>query len=164
MLVGGLALLSGVAGEKTETKSAISTLLSQPFGRIWVGASASASRLRLLASGASHCRYGRSWHQCQRPGHSNGASGKCCDIFWSCRLRARPQLPCGGGDEGSGEKDLAQWIMSQPFGSYLLIAVGAGFVIGGGVTAAKGLTRKFERYLRIPDRMRSLPGFASTGS
>jgi hypothetical protein len=56
----------------------------------------------------------------------------------------------GGGSEASGEKDLAAWIMSQPFGSYLAIAVGAGFIIGGIITAAKGITRKFERYLQVP--------------
>lgn len=33
LLVAGLALLSGVAGGKADTKSAVSTLLEQPFGR-----------------------------------------------------------------------------------------------------------------------------------
>lgn len=37
LLVAGLALFSGVAGGKPETKSALSTLLAQPFGRVWVG-------------------------------------------------------------------------------------------------------------------------------
>ncbi|MBB3464284.1 hypothetical protein FHT92_004927 [Rhizobium sp. BK377] len=32
LLVAGLALLSGVAGGKADTKSAVSTLLEQPFG------------------------------------------------------------------------------------------------------------------------------------
>ncbi|MBP2448628.1 hypothetical protein JOH51_006136 [Rhizobium leguminosarum] len=41
--------------------------------------------------------------------------------------------------------------MSQPFGSSLAIAAGAGFVIGGIVTVVKGITRKFERYVKIPD-------------
>ncbi|MGO7448227.1 DUF1206 domain-containing protein [Rhizobium ruizarguesonis] len=40
--------------------------------------------------------------------------------------------------------------MSQPFGSYLAIAVGAGFILGGVLTAAKGISRKFERYLQLP--------------
>jgi len=42
--------------------------------------------------------------------------------------------------------------MAQPFGSYLAIAVGFGFIIGGIVTAAKGVMRKFEKYVHIPDR------------
>jgi hypothetical protein len=37
LLVAGLAVFSGVAGERPETKSALSALLGQPFGRIWVG-------------------------------------------------------------------------------------------------------------------------------
>ncbi|MFK0335541.1 DUF1206 domain-containing protein, partial [Rhizobium sp. NPDC090275] len=56
-----------------------------------------------------------------------------------------------GGSEGSGEKGLAQWVMSQPFGSYIAILIGIGFIVGGVVTSAKGLTRKFEKYLRLPD-------------
>jgi len=35
-LVGGLALFSGIAGGKSNTKSALDSLLEQPFGRVWV--------------------------------------------------------------------------------------------------------------------------------
>lgn len=56
-----------------------------------------------------------------------------------------------GDSEGPGEKGLAQWVMSQPFGSYIAIIIGFGLIIGGVVTSAKGLTRKFEKYLRLPD-------------
>ena len=53
--------------------------------------------------------------------------------------------------------------MSKPFGSYLAIAVGIGFIVGGVVTAYKGLARKFERYLRIPDRNRVLTSICIYG-
>jgi hypothetical protein len=53
---------------------------------------------------------------------------------------------------GSGEKGLAEWVMSQPFGSYIAIAIGIGLAVGGGVTSVKGATRKFEKYIHIPDR------------
>lgn len=43
-----------------------------------------------------------------------------------------------GGSEGSGEKGLAHWVMPQPFGSYLAIMIGIGFIVGGVVTSAKG--------------------------
>ncbi len=153
MLVGGLALLSGVAGEKTETKSAISTLLSQPFGRIWVGA------IGIGLLGFVCWRLAQAIADTDDHGTSakglvirTALVGSAVTYLGLAGFALGHSFLAGGGDKGSGEKDLAQWIMSQPFGSYLLIAVGAGFVIGGGVTAAKGLTRKFERYLRIPDK------------
>jgi hypothetical protein len=37
LLVSALALFSGFAGGRPETKSAISTMLNQPLGRVWVG-------------------------------------------------------------------------------------------------------------------------------
>lgn len=37
LLVAALALFSGIAGGQPETKTAISTLLQQPLGRVWVG-------------------------------------------------------------------------------------------------------------------------------
>lgn len=58
----------------------------------------------------------------------------------------------GIAGEGFGEKGLAGWIMSQPFGSCLAILVGIGFIIGGGVTALKGATGKFKRYLKFEGR------------
>ncbi|NKF33925.1 DUF1206 domain-containing protein, partial [Pseudomonas sp. BGM005] len=36
-------------------------------------------------------------------------------------------------------------------GAYIAVAVGLGFIIGGVGTAVKGITRKFERYLRLAD-------------
>ncbi|MBB3594125.1 Zn-dependent protease [Rhizobium sp. BK529] len=152
LLVAGLALFSGVAGGRPETKSALSTLLEQPFGRIWVGLIG----LGLLGFVA--------WRLAQSLADSDGhgSGGKAIMIrialFGSAVIYlglaayalGHALLFAGGSDE-PGEKGLAAWIMSKPSGSYLAIAVGVGFIIGGGITAAKGLTKKFERYLRIPD-------------
>ncbi|MBB3660929.1 hypothetical protein FHX15_006201 [Rhizobium sp. BK650] len=152
LLVGGLALFSGVAGGKPETKSALSTLLEQPFGRIWVGLIG----LGLLGFVA--------WRLAQSladsDGHGSGGKaimirivlfGSAVVYLGLAAYAIRHALLFAGGSDEPGEKGLAAWIMSKPFGSYLAIAVGAGFIIGGGITAAKGLTKKFERYLRIPD-------------
>ncbi|MCM2498781.1 hypothetical protein NDL68_13095 [Neorhizobium galegae] len=59
-------------------------------------------------------------------------------------------VSAGAGGEAWDERGLAHWIISQPVGSYLAIAVGLGFAAGGAVTAAKGVQRKFEKYLRLP--------------
>ncbi|API52775.1 hypothetical protein BMW22_15160 [Rhizobium leguminosarum] len=153
LLVAGLALLSGLAGGRPETKSALSALLGQPLGRVWVGLIG----LGLLGFVA--------WRLVQSLADSDGHGGNARGLAIRSALFGSAitylglagyalgkALFMGGGSGNSGEKDLAGWIMSQPFGSYLAIAVGVGFVIGGFVTAAKGITRKFERHLRIPDQ------------
>lgn len=152
LLVAGLALFSGVAGGRPETKSALSALLGQPLGRVWVGLIG----LGLLGFVA--------WRLAQSLADSDGhgRDGKALAIRSALFGSAITYLGLaayalgnafflGGGSEASGEKDLAGWIMSQPFGSYFAIAVGAGFIIGGVVTAVKGITRRFERHLQIPD-------------
>ncbi|MBY5636687.1 DUF1206 domain-containing protein [Rhizobium leguminosarum] len=153
LLVAGLALFSGLAGGRPETKSALSALLGQPLGRVWVGLIG----LGLLGFVA--------WRLAQSLADSDGHGGKARGLAIRSALFGSAitylglagyalgkALFMGGGSGNSGEKDLAGWIMSQPFGSYLAIAVGVGFVIGGFMTAAKGVTRKFERHLRIPDQ------------
>ena len=58
-----------------------------------------------------------------------------------------------GSQSGSGgEKGLAEWVMSQPFGQYIAGLIGIGFIIGGGVTIAKGVLRVYEQYLTAEAR------------
>ncbi|KRB49211.1 hypothetical protein ASE04_18715 [Rhizobium sp. Root708] len=152
LLVAGLALLSGVTGGKADTKSAVSTLLVQPFGRVWVGLIG----LGLVGFAA--------WRLAQSLADSDGHGSDWKAVVIRAALLASAitylglagyalghAVSAAGGVKGSGEKGLASWVMSQPFGPYLAIMIGTGFIIGGVVTSAKGLTRKFERYLRFPD-------------
>lgn len=152
LLVAGLALFSGIVGGRPETKSALSTLLGQPFGRAWVGLIG----IGLLGFVA--------WRLAQSladsDGHGSDAKaiairtvlfGSAVTYLGLAGYALGHALFSGGGGEGSGEKGLAEWIMSQPFGPYLAIAVGFGFIVGAVVTAAKGITRRFERYLRLAD-------------
>ena len=150
LLVAALALFSGFANSDTDTKSAVSLLLEQPFGRVWVG---------LIGVGL----FGFvAWRLVQSlmDSDGHGKDGKALIVraallgsavtYTSLALYAIGHALQSGGSEGSGEKGLAGWIMSQPFGSYLAMAVGIGFIIGGGVTAFKGIARKFEKYVKIP--------------
>lgn len=151
LLVAGLALLSGVASGQADTKSAVSQLLEQPFGRVWVGLIG----LGLLGFVA--------WRLAQAFADSDGhgkdkkaivirlAMFGSAITYISLSIYALTQAFSGVRDDGgSGEEGLAQWVMSQPFGSYLAMAIGAGFIIGGVITSVKGITRKFEKYLRLP--------------
>ena len=152
ILVAGLALFSGIAGAKADTKSALAALLEQPFGRLWVALIG----LGLLGFVA--------WRMAQSLGDSDGhgKSAKAITIrlalFGSAvtyvglaAYALTHAVSAGAGHEASGAKGVAQWIMSQPFGPSIAIVVGLGFVAGGAVTATKGVSRKFEKYLQLPN-------------
>lgn len=151
-LVATLALFSSVGGRRPESKSAITSMLDQPFGKIWVG---------MIGAGLI-CFV--AWRLAQAladsDGHGRDVKGLIIrgSLFGSAvTYMGLGSYPLGrsifaaGGGEGSGEKGLAAWIMSQPFGSYFAIAIGIGLFVGGIVTILKGLTRKFEKYIRIPN-------------
>lgn len=150
LLIAGLALFSGFAGNKPDTKPALNTLLQQPFGRLWLAAVA----LGLL--GFVGWRLAQS--VADADGHGSGAKALItraalfgsAATYMGLALYAFAEALYIGGDDSSGEKGLAQWIMSQPFGAYLAMIVGSGFIVGGGVTMYKGVSRKFRRYLRLP--------------
>lgn len=153
LLVAALALFSGVANGEADSKTAISTLLEQPFGRVWVG---------LIGVGLlGFVAWRLSQSLADSDGHGKDSKaliiraallGSAVTYFGLATYAIGHALLSGTGGEGSGEKGLAQWIMSQPFGSYLAIAVGIGFIIGGVVTAIKGISRKFEKYINVPDK------------
>lgn len=152
LLVAGLALLSGVRGGKADTKSAVSTLLEQPFGRVWVGL------IGLGLFGFVAWRLAQSIADSDGHGYDRKAIVVRLALFGSAMTYTglasyaiTHALSGAAGGEGSGEKGLAQWVMSQPFGSYLAMLVGIGFLAGGVVTSVKGLTGKFEKYLHLPD-------------
>lgn len=154
ILVSGLALFSGFGNGGPEAKSALQTLLGQPLGRVW-----------LFAIGVALLGF-VSWRLAQSlaDADQHGADGKGllirAALFASAVTYASLAFYALGhatffvaAKGGSGEKDLASWIMAQPFGSYLAILVGISFIAGGIVTALKGVTRKFERYLQtLPER------------
>ncbi|NTJ43932.1 DUF1206 domain-containing protein [Agrobacterium larrymoorei] len=151
VLIAGLALFSGVSGSTPETKSAVSYLLDQPLGRVWVGLIGFgllgfvAWRIaQSLADADGHGRDGKAILI------RSALLGSAITYVGLASYALGLAFHQSGGESGSGEKGLAGWIMSQPFGSYLAIMVGLGFIVGGGVTAMKGVKRKFEKYVTVP--------------
>ena len=151
LLVAGLALFSGFGGGRPETKSAMQSLLQQPFGRVWLGLIA----LGLLGFVA--------WRLAQSLGDADnhGAGAKSMVIRAALLGSAATYVSLAffafahaldfgaGGNEGGGEKGMAALALAQPFGRLLAGAIGVGFVIGGGVTIYKGITQRFRRYLNL---------------
>jgi hypothetical protein len=149
LLVAGLALFSSFGGGKPDTKSALDAVLHQPFGRIWLGLIGVgllgfvAWRLaQSIANADNHDKSVRSYLiRAALLGSAVTYIGLAIYAFKGA---------AGIGSAGSGgEKDLASWAMSQPYGRYLAGAIGAGLVWGGIATALKGISRKFERYLKL---------------
>ena len=157
LMVAALALFSGIAGGRPETKSAISALLEQPFGRIWVGL------IGIGLLGFVAWRLAQSITDADGQGSDKKALAIRASLFGSAitylglavyAIGHAFSASSDGG--GSGEKGFAQWVMSQPFGSYIAIVIGVGLIVGGVVTGAKGVSRKFEEYISIPDRTGAL--------
>lgn len=147
-LVGALALFSGLQGGKSDTRSALDALLEQPFGRIWVGLIAVGMvgfvLWRLAQSIANADR--------QVPGVKgiivrSALFGSAVIYIGLAFYAGALALGLGGQNNGGGEKDVAEWAMSQSYGKYIAGSIGVGFVIGGLVTILKGALRKYERYL-----------------
>lgn len=158
LLVAGLAVFSGVGGGKANTKSALSTVLEQPMGRIWLG---------LIAVGLV-CFVGWRLAQSLADADHHGKDAKSLVIraalFGSAAtyiglsvyaLSLALNFDAGSGNGGGGEQGLAAWAMSKPFGRYLAGAIGLGLMIGGCITIYKGVTQRFRKYLRLDDNRKS---------
>jgi hypothetical protein len=150
LLIAGLALFSSFAGGGPDTQSALQAILQQPFGRIWIG---------LIGLGLAGFVV---WRLAQSLANADGQDddikgyGIRAALFGSAVTYAglaltslTMALQISGGGGSGGEEGLAAWVMAQPFGRYLAGIIGIGFVIGGVVTAMKGIKRRFGRYLDL---------------
>ncbi len=151
VLVGGLALFSSVGGGDSDSKSALHVILEQPLGRIWLGLIA-VGLLGFIA-----------WRLAQAfanaDGHPRTLKGVCIRIglfisamvYSSLAIYAASAALSYGGNSGSdGESALSAWLIEQPFGRYLLSAVGLA-VIGAGIAQIiKGVGHGYRKYLIIP--------------
>jgi hypothetical protein len=149
ILVAGLAVFSGLGDGKADTKSALDAVLDQPLGKVWLGLIG----LGLLGFVA--------WRLAQSIANADNHDHRAKSYLIRAALLASAVTYVGlalyafqgafgfGSGGGGGERGLASWAMSQPFGRYLAGAIGIGFVVGGIVTAFKGITRRFDRYLKL---------------
>ncbi|MBB5278121.1 hypothetical protein HNR26_004217 [Rhizobium rosettiformans] len=157
LMVAALALFSGFAGAEPDTNSALETLLQQPFGRVWIGL------IGLGLAGFVVWRLAQSLANAD--GQDDDAKGYAirAALFGSAITYAglamtsilmALQMSNGSGGSG-GEEGIAAWVMSQPFGRYLAGIIGIGFIVGGIVTAMKGIKRSFGRYLELDAKKNS---------
>ena len=150
LLVAGLALVSGLAGSEPDTQSALRTLFQQPLGRVWI------ALVGLGLSGFVVWRLAQSIANADHQASDLQGYLIRAVMFGSAVAYAALAITCysmallySQGSGSSGEQGVAYWVMSQPFGRYLAGVIGVGFVIGGCVTAIKGLARRFGRHLNL---------------
>ncbi|MGJ7043716.1 hypothetical protein J2Y63_007002 [Shinella sp. BE166] len=144
LLLAALALYTGTA----TTKSALDSLLDQPFGRLWLGliglglVGFVAWRLAQSIANADN-------HEQDFKGYTVRAMlfGSAAVYISLAYYSFDHAFGIAAARSSDGEKDLAGWAMAQPFGRYFAALIGSGFLVGGVVTVAKGVMGKYERYL-----------------
>ncbi len=154
-LVGALALMAAVGsgGQTGGSRSALQTLLSQPFGRVWLGLIALGLAgfciWRILEAVTDADRHGadaKGWG-------IRGAHLISGFIYGSLALTALSLALGWGGGGGSEEaraQDSTAWLMAQPFGRWLVGLVGLA-VAGAGLSFAwKGWRGDVARHLALP--------------
>jgi hypothetical protein len=155
LLIAGLALFSSFASGGPDTQSALTALLKQPLGQIWIA---------LIGAGLAGFVV---WRLAQSLANADGQDddfkgyavrialfGSAVTYAGLATTSLMMALQMSGAGSG-GEQGLAAWVMAQPFGRYLAGMIGIGFVIGGIVTAMKGIKRRFGRYLELDTQKNS---------
>jgi hypothetical protein len=154
-LVGGLALLGAVGsgGQTGGSRSALQSLLSQPFGRFWLAlialglAGFCVWRILEAVTDADHCGGGlKGWG-------TRGAHLVSGVIYGSLALTALGLAAgwgTGGGSEEARAQDWTAWLMGQPFGRWLVGLVGLAIVGGGLSFAWRAWRGDVVQYLALP--------------
>lgn len=153
LLIGGLATLSalGRGGQTTGSQGALERLLSAPLGEILLGAMAFGlvgyALWRCIQAIADTDRHGKSFKGIIiRASLLVSAATHLLLAFFAINLI----FTLGGSGGGSGSDGTAGWLMKQPYGQWLVGAVGL-MMIGAGVAhSVKGPKAKFERHFCMP--------------
>jgi len=173
-LVGGLALLAafGAGGQTGGSRSALATLIDQPFGRIMLGAVALGLAFfalwQAVAALTDADRRGTSFKGLAL----RAAQGGSAVIYAGLALSALGLAlgwSTGGGSEDAAARDWTAWLMQKPFGRWLVGAVGLGLAGTGVAWIVKGWRGDVLERLALPADARrwALPlgrlGFAARG-
>jgi hypothetical protein len=173
-LVGGLALLAalGSGGRTGGSRSALQSLLAQPFGQVWLGAIALGlfgfAIWRILEALTDADRRGASWNALGvRAAHLISGA-----IYGSLALFAA-DLALGGraaaGSEDQAARDWTAWLLAQPFGPWFVGLAGLAIIGAGLGFAMRGWRGNVTDYLALSPNTRrwAVPlgrlGFAARG-
>ena len=160
LIVGGLAFLAatGRGGGTTDTRGALQSLLSQPFGRVLLALAALGllgyALWRVLMGVRDPERGGsgdgRKQALARRAGYfASGAANLGLAAFaGGLALPGVIPTPGGGGGGGDGARDWTARLMAQPFGEWLVALAGLVFLGVAVAFAVRAYEASFERHLR----------------
>jgi hypothetical protein len=154
-LVGGLALLAalGSGGQTEGSRSALQTLLVQPFGQVWLGLIALGlfgfAAWRFVEAITDADRLGSDWK-----GLGIRAAHLISGVIYASLALFAVQLVLGSASSGGGEdqaaRDWTAWLLGQPFGQWLVGAVGLAVVAAGLAFLWKGWKGNVAERLALP--------------
>jgi len=172
-LVGGLALLAAIgSGRQTGgSRSALQTLLSQPFGKVW---------LVLIAIGLfGFCAWRVLEALTDADRRGSDLKGLCVravrligGLIYAGLALSALNLALGrgsGGSEDQAARDWTAWLMSQPFGQWLVGLVGLAIAGGGLAFIVRAWRGNVTEHLSLPSDKRDWivtlgrMGFAARG-
>ncbi|HEY8381960.1 MAG TPA: DUF1206 domain-containing protein [Microvirga sp.] len=175
-LVGGLALLAAAGnsgGQTGGSRSALETLLEQPFGKVWLGliaiGLAGFAVWRIVEPITDADRLGSSWKALgRRAVHLVGGGIYGSLAFFALGLALGWGSGRGGGEDRAAQ-DWTAWLLSQPFGQWLVGAIGLGIIGAGLAFIWKAWRGNVTEHLALPGDTRrwAVPlgrlGFAARG-
>ncbi|WP_173087784.1 DUF1206 domain-containing protein [Devosia sp. 1635] len=153
VLLGGLALASAFygAGQQASNENALGNLLGAPFGRVLLSAVAVglfgyvAWRLAQAFLDADH-------HGSDAKGLGARAASLISAAGNATLAIAAASLALGAGGQGGSNREdsMTAWLMGQPFGRWLVGAVGIAIIGGGLFQIWRGYSKKYQDRLSIP--------------
>lgn len=148
LLVGGLAVLAalGRGGATTGSEGALSTVLAQPLGYVMLGAIA----LGLCCFAA--WRFAQSFLNADQLGDSLKHRMRRIGFGFSGLVNAALAISAlgllvgsrGGSSGDNGARDWTAWLLSMPFGQWLVALIGAGVLAAGVGVAFRAWNADFE--------------------
>ncbi len=151
VLVAGLALFSSFDGGEADSKSALQVVLQQPLGQVWMGFIA-VGLLGFIAWRLAQAFANADGHPATAKGYAIRFGLLVSAIVYSslALYAASMALRVGDRQDSGGEAGLSSWVISQPFGRYVLAGIGL-TVIGSGIAQIiKGFGHGYRKYLDMP--------------
>lgn len=160
MVLGALALWG--AGASATTEDALSTVLGQPFGRILLAAVAIGLIGHVLwrfAQGIFNADHVKN--------DPKGIVGRLASVGSAvvniALATTAATMSIGGGSGsgsgGGGESEATASALQLPFGNILVGLVGAGLIIGGLVQVWRGISKDYQKRIKLPAQHEKLMHF-----
>jgi hypothetical protein len=150
VILGLIALMGSSSGDEASPQGALSNLLSQPFGRVLLAGVALGLVGHVLWRMAQAILNADNQDE-NAKGYvvrlGNLASGL---VNAALTLAAARLVFAAGGSGSDGQESMAAWLMQQPFGRFLVGALGLSIIVAGALQIWRGLGGKYRDRVKLP--------------